>query len=277
MDSGDPVVSTALMSIRTTPWPAGIPCWADLTVPDVEAAKGFYGSVIGWSFAATDDEFGGYTIAQAAEAAAAGIGLQPEGASNAWTLYFASDDVDATAAAIRAAGGTVLLEPGDIGPLGRMCIAMDPSGGAFGVWQAGQHIGAGIVNDPGGLMWEDLRSTDPTAAVDFYTTVFGYRAEGLAEAGPDYSLFFLGDEQTPLGGMGGMMGAPEGTPSHWLVYFAVADADAAAEAAATSGGTVLSAPFDTPYGRMAPITDPWGAPFFITQANADAQHPDRAG
>ena len=30
------------MTIRTTPWPAGVPCWADLSTPDVTAAKGFY-------------------------------------------------------------------------------------------------------------------------------------------------------------------------------------------------------------------------------------------
>jgi len=31
----------------------------------------------------------------------------------------------------------VLLAPGDVGGLGRMCIAADPTGAAFGVWQAG--------------------------------------------------------------------------------------------------------------------------------------------
>ena len=36
------------------------------------------------------------------------------------------------------------------------------------------------------------------------------------------------------------MGLPEGTPSHWLVYFSVADTDAATAAAERSGGTVVS-------------------------------------
>lgn len=66
-----------------------------------------------------------------------------------------------------------------------------------------------------------------------------------------------------MGGIGGMMGAPSGSPSHWLAYFAVADADAAVAAASVGGGTVLSGPDDTPFGRMAFLTDPDGAVFAI--------------
>jgi uncharacterized protein len=139
------------MTIRTARWPVGVPCWTDLTAADVDAAKAFYSDVLGWSFTDPDAEYGGYSIAVTRDAAAAGIGPQQPGAPMAWTLYFASDDADETAAAVGEQGGTVLLAPGDVGELGRMFIAADPSGAAFGVWQAGTHIGAGIVNEPGGL------------------------------------------------------------------------------------------------------------------------------
>jgi predicted enzyme related to lactoylglutathione lyase len=265
------------MSIRTSPWPAGVPCWADLTVPDPAAAKAFYAGVVGWTFADSGDEYGGYVIAQVGEAAAAGIGPLPApDLPSAWTLYFASDDVDATAAAIPAAGGTVLLPPGDVGPLGRMCIAADPSGAVFGVWQAGVHIGASVTNEPGGLLWEDLRSTDPAAACAFYSAVFGHLTAPFEMAGPDYSTFSRPGEDGPLGGIGGMMGQ-EGIPSHWLVYFQVADADAAVAAVDGLGGTVLAPPFDTSFGRMAALTDPAGAVFWIAQPPPDAPRPDRAG
>jgi predicted enzyme related to lactoylglutathione lyase len=264
------------MSIRTSRWPAGVPCWADLTVPDLAAAKDFYSAVLGWAFADSGEEYGGYAIAQVGGAAVAGIGPQQGGMPVAWTLYLASDGVDGTAAAVTEHGGTLLFPPGDVGPMGRMCIAADPSGAAFGVWQAGEHIGAGLVNEPGGLTWEDLRSTDPAAAQAFYTAVFGYRLDPLEMAGPDYRLFALPGEQFPLGGMGGMMGAAEGTPSHWLVYFAVADADAAVGAAEAHGGTALAAPFDSPFGRMAALADPAGAVFWIAQTG-DSPQPDRAG
>lgn len=105
----------------------------------------------------------------------------------------------------------------------------------FGVWQAGIVIGAELVNEPGGIAWEDLRSTDHEAAHTFYSQVFGYDLRPLPEAGPDYLTFHLSQDPAPLGGMGGMFGAPEGTPSHWLVYFSVSDADAAVSAAQSNG------------------------------------------
>src|SRR5947209_13178239 len=196
------------MSIRTSRWPAGVPSWVDLGVPDLDAAQHFYEQVVGWSFTDAGEEFGGYRIASVRGAAVAGIGPQMGDAPPAWTLYLAADDADQAAAAVISNGGTVLLQPGDVGPLGRMFLAADPSGAVFGVWQAGTHIGAGLVNEPGGLAWEDLRSTQPAAAQEFYRSVFGYRLEPLEMAGPDYATFSRADEQAPLGGMGGMMGAP---------------------------------------------------------------------
>jgi uncharacterized protein len=264
------------MSTRTSRWPAGIPCWTDLTAPDLDAATGFYGSVLGWSFTDTGEEFGGYRIATVRGSAVAGVGPQMGGAPPAWTLYLASDDVDKTAAAVTEHGGTLLLPPGDVGPLGRMTIAADPSGAAFGIWQAGQHIGASLVNEPGALVWEDLRSTEPAAAQEFYRAVFGYRVDPLDMAGPDYGTFALPDEQAPLGGMGGMMGSPEGTPSHWLVYFGVESTDAAVEAAGSAGGSVLMPAVDSPFGRLAVVADPAGARFCVIETDRNRQ-PDRAG
>lgn len=134
------------MSIRTSPWPTGVPCWTDLGTFDVGAAQDFYGAVLGWSFAPTDDEYGGYVIADVGGNAVAGIGPQQGDQQPAWMLYLASDDADKTAATIAENGGTVLLPPGDVGPLGRMLVASDPSGGVFGVWQSGTHIGSALVN-----------------------------------------------------------------------------------------------------------------------------------
>jgi uncharacterized protein len=265
------------MSKRTSAWPAGVPCWADLTVPDVGAVAAFYSAVLGWQFAEPDEQYGGYVIGMVDSAAAAGIGPQQSaGQPAAWTMYFASDEVDATAKAVTDAGGRLLLEPGDVGPLGRMFIASDPTGAVFGVWQAGTHIGAGVVNEAGGLCWEDLRSSDPDAARAFYTRVFGFTTESLEMAGPDYTTFSGHAGEAPFGGMGGMFGAPEGTPSHWLVYFGVVDVAAAVEAARTAGGTVLSERFETPFGPMAALLDPAGAVFWITEPAA-TQQPDRSG
>jgi predicted enzyme related to lactoylglutathione lyase len=176
-------------------------------------------------------------------------------------VYLASDDTDATAALITASGGAVLAEPFDVPGNGRMTIAVDPAGAAFGVWQAAGTIGAEIYNEPGGLAWTDARLTDPDTARAFYTAVFGYRYQSLPGAPEHYTTFHLGE--APLGGIGGMMDPAATLPSHWLAYFSVADADAAVAAAVGGGGTLQGPPMDSPFGRMAFLTDPDGAVFAL--------------
>jgi predicted enzyme related to lactoylglutathione lyase len=264
------------MSTRTSRWPPGVPCWADLATPDVAEAKSFYSAVLGWTYPPADEAYGGYVIAEVG-GPVAGIGtLSDDQHPSAWTLYFASDDVDKTAAAITEAGGLVEVPPVDVGPLGRMLIASDTAGASFGVWQAGLHIGASIVNEPGGITWEDLRSTDPDAARAFYGQVFELDFHALEGAGPQYTTFQLPGEEAPLGGIGPMFGSPDGTPSHWLVYFSVSDVDAAISAAEGMGVAQPAPAFDTPYGRMASLVDPAGAVFLVAQTALD-QQPDRSG
>ena len=266
------------MTIRTSAWPVGVPCWTDLATSDVEKAQLFYAAVLGWQFLDPAEDFGGYVIAHVGGAATAGIGpLMGDQQRPSWTLYLASDNADETAIAVDRNGGTVLLAPGDVGPSGRMFIASDPAGAVFGVWQAGTAIGSSLVNEPGGITWEDLRSTDPDAARAFYGAVFGYDFQPVPMAGPDYTTFHSSDQEPPLGGMGGMFGAPEGTPSHWLVYFSVADLDAALGAAESSGGHVLAPAFETPYGRRGAVVDPAAATFWLMQQPPDQPRPDREG
>lgn len=252
------------MSIRTDPWPAGTPCWVDVTVPDVAAATAFYGPVMGWTFVDTGEEFGHYTLAQVKGNNAAAISpQQQEGQPSIWTVYIASRDVDATAKLVADNGGTILVDPMDVPDAGRMTIAQDCCGGVFGVWQAGGMSGTQVVNEPGSLTWTDARLSDPEAGRAFYATVFDYTYEPIPGGPPDYDTFKVGGEIR--GGIGGMMGAPPEVPSHWLPYFTVADIGAAIAAAESNGGRVLMQPMDTPFGRMANLADPFGAVFALHQ------------
>lgn len=254
------------MPTRTDPWPAGTPCWVDLAVPDVAAATEFYGAVVGWSFMDTGEEYGHYNIAQTDGHAAAAIGpLMQEGQPSVWTVYLASDDADATAKLIADNGGTVIAEPFDIPDTGRMCVALDPTGAAFGVWQAGRMIGAEVYNETGAMVWDDARLSDPEAGKQFYAEVFGYTYQPVEGAPEDYSTFSVNGEIA--GGIGGMMGAPDTVPSHWIPYFSVPDVDAAVAEAVRRGGTSLMDPVDTPFGRMGTVADPLGAMFSLHGEN----------
>jgi predicted enzyme related to lactoylglutathione lyase len=262
------------MSIRTSPWPDGVPCWADLAAPDVDAAIARYAEALAWDVERGGEEYGGYAMCSRRGAAAAGIGPMPPGASPAWTLYFATGDADATARAVQQAGGQVLAAPFDVPGAGRMSVAQDPTGAVFGLWQASQHIGASLVNEPGGLVWEDLRSADPEAARAFYAAVFGFRYDPVPGSADGYTTFAL-DDGIPLGGMGPHADGSPGGPSFWLAYFAVEDADAAAAAISADGGRLLAGPLDTPYGRLAVVTDPTGATLAVMQTSGEGM-PDRA-
>jgi predicted enzyme related to lactoylglutathione lyase len=251
------------MPTRDTPWPNGTPCWVDLGTPDLDAAKAFYTSVLGWTYTGGEPEYGGYARAQKDGRDAAGIGPQmiPDDPPR-WTTYFATDDADDTAARVADAGGTVLGPPMDVGPFGRMALVLDPHGNPFGLWQAGTTTGVGIFNEPGALVWNEAAVDDPAAAREFYAAVFGFSWAEVPGAG-GYSTFAVADR--PLGGLGGIS---PGLPRGWATCFSVASADEAVAAVEAGGGKVLLAAQDTDFGRFAVLADPWGASFSVMQQPA---------
>jgi hypothetical protein len=54
-------------------------------------------------------------------------------------------------------------------------------------------------------------------------------------------------------------------PPHWINYFAVEDCDATVAKARELGGAVKHGPFDSPHGRIAVVSDPYGAFFSVIQ------------
>ena len=93
-----------------------------------------------------------------------------------WNTYIWVDNADETAAKVREAGGSVLMEPMDIFDSGRMAFFADPEGAEFGVWQPNQHRGASVVNEPGSLNFNGLHTRDLEGAKAFYGAVFGWEA-----------------------------------------------------------------------------------------------------
>ena len=252
------------MPARDTAWPAGTPCWIDYGATDVEAAEDFYGSLLEWSWSGGDPEYGGYLNAERSGRQVAGMGpLTNPGDPPGWTVYFATDDAAQTAAAIREAGGDVVVEPMEVGPMGTMVIARDPQGHGFGLWQAGQHTGVGLFNEPGSLTWEEAAVEDLVAAQAFYSRVFGFRFDEIPDMG-GYATFATGER--PLGGLGPVQ---PGLPTGWSVCFAVASTDEAVSAVEGRGGRVLHPAEDTEFGRFAVVADPWGAGFSVMEVEPE--------
>ena len=243
----------------------GAPNWADLGTPDVDAASGFYRAVLGWEFQSAGPDAGGYGMLTLDGKTVAAVGpLMEKGARPSWTLYFHTPDADATAEAVKQAGGVVRAGPFDVFTHGRMAQFTDPGGAPFAVWQPGDTKGLDVVNDPGTLCWTELHTADPAAAASFYRAVFGWETQEVPMGAFNYILIrpHGGGEDTSQGGIAPV--SPEmaaaGTKTGWRPYFEVADCDAVAAKTAEQGGAVITAPEDVPgVGRMATLTDPAGA------------------
>lgn len=254
------------MAERTSYAP-GIPCWVDLGTPDVDAAARFYSELLGWEVPGSEnvENTGGYRRATKDGADVTGLmPLMQEGQPPSWTTYVSVADANATASAVREEGGSVVVEPMDVLGLGTMAVFADPTGAVFGIWQPGTFPGAGRVNEPGALSWNELNTRDPEAAKAFYSAVFGWGTEEHEFEIGAYTTWKVGEDS--IAGMLDMRGrVPDEVPPHWLTYLAVENTDAALETVNSSGGGVAFGPVDIPAGRFAVVHDPFGAMFAVIQ------------
>jgi uncharacterized protein len=272
-------------------YPPGVPCWVDTGQPDPEAALAFYSGLFGWEFEdrMPADAPGQYFVGQLRGRDVAAVGSQPDGAppTPVWNTYIWVDSADDTAAKVKEAGGSVLMEPFDVGDAGRMAVLADPSGAVFCVWQARAATGAHLVNEPGTWNFSELNTRDPEGAKAFYGAVFGWEVGSIGGENGGYEFWrkpgygdFLAERDPGLRERMAEVQAPEGfedavawlvpmtsdrfpedRPPHWSITFAVDDADAVADRAAELGGKVLVPPMDAPWVRMTVVSDPQGAVF----------------
>lgn len=235
------------------------PIWFDLMTRDAKAAREFYHKVIGWEYDISGPEMGGYAMARRGSDVCAGIGqMQPEDTyPPSWTSYFGVTNADATAKAITAAGGQVIVPLMDIGGQGRMAVCQDPTGAVFGIWQPKEHLGATLIGEPGAMVWSEVNTRDAAAAAAFYCKVFGLRDEVMDMKGTPYHM--LNTAEGPACGVMQMTKEFGEMPPHWMVYFGVEDADRAKAKVEAAGGKVPFGPFDSPYGRIIVVMDPQGA------------------
>ncbi|MFE5809624.1 VOC family protein [Streptomyces sp. NPDC056491] len=250
-----------------TDFTTGSPNWLDLGSPDTEAAAAFYGAVLGWDFASAGPEAGGYGFFQVGGKTVAALGpLTEEGATSAWMQHFMTSDIQATTKAVRAAGGQVRMEPGDVMGEGWLAHYTDPQGAEFACWQPGKTAGLQLTSAPNSLVWTELHVGDPAADLAFYTGLFGWRSAEMPAPGMTYQVLSTADgdqEDASFGGIAPHMGG-EGDRARWTPYFHVTDVDATVAVARANGGSVVMPATDLPeVGRIAWLADPAGAVFAL--------------
>lgn len=242
--------------------------WYELMTTDADAAKAFYGAVIGWDA----QEWGGsefrYIIMSAGEKMVAGVMPMPEEVLAAagrpgWLGYIGTDNVDAATQRVSEAGGFIHRAPADIPDVGRFSVVADPQGAVFMLFTPlGGDNAPAPAGTPGHVGWRELYAADRPNAFAFYAAQFGWTKGEAVDMGPmgTYQLFAAGGDP-----IGGMMNKPEGIPAPvWQFYFNVAEADAAIARVTAHGGRVLNGPLQVPGGSwIAQCMDPQGATFAV--------------
>jgi uncharacterized protein len=250
-----------------TSYPPGTFSWVDLQTSDQEAAKAFYSDLFGWEY----DEIpvgdrATYAMAKLQDDSVAAIGgLQGEGTPAHWNCYVTVADTDASAARAAELGATLLAEPFDVFDAGRMAALQDPQGAVLSVWQAKDNIGAGLVNVPGALTWNDLISPDVQASAAFYRDLFDWQIEEVPGADGQYWSIANDGRRN-----GGIMPMPPGGHPAWNLYLGVEDVDATVARADERGGATVMGPMDIPNGtRLAVLRDPQNAVFSVLAGPMD--------
>jgi predicted enzyme related to lactoylglutathione lyase len=241
--------------------------WVNLSTSDTEAAKRFYGGLLGWQF---NDMPAGpgmtYTFCELNGRSVGGLSAITKEMGDVpphWMPFINVRSADEIAKRVVQHSGKVLQGPDDVLDVGRSAAVADPTGARVAIWEPRLHKGAALVSEKGAMCWNELLSPDIDASGRFYRSVFDWSSDLVdTSADSSYSIFKAGSTM-----IGGMMARPErlrDVPPHWLTYFGVTDCDAAAAKARELGGTVLQPPTDIPdIGRFAVCRDGQGAVFAV--------------
>jgi hypothetical protein len=240
--------------------------WRELMSTDVDASVRFYTEAFGWSVEPMKMPDGvDYRVMKVGETGVGGImkHLVP-GAPAFWSGVVAVDDVDAAASRAEAAGGKVTMPPVDLGTMGRYAGLMDPQGAMFYAWR-GQDMDLPVPGQPavGTFCWEQLNTTAPAEALEFYARVLGWTNKPFGGGG-DMKVLEAGAAQ-----VASVMACPPGVPAHWLSYVVVDELTAAYDRVRQQGGKVVIERIDVPtVGAIGVIQDNVGAVIGVFEAPA---------
>ena len=248
---------------------AGRIVWYELMTSDVEAAKTFYTSVVGWTVKQSENSPMPYhEIQRPGGGWVGGIVATPPQvtAPPHWGMYLLVDNVEEAVSRVEAAGGKSLSPLIDIPKVGRFRTVTDPQGAAFTVFQAAEPMtGPDHVPEVGDVSWHELLTTDAEAAMQFYTTQFNWQKTETMDMG-EMGTYHMFGRDFPLGGMMNKAAAMADVPPHWGFYFRVANLTEAIDRVNAGGAKVLNGPMEVPGGdTVVNCLDPLGAYFSLHQ------------
>ena len=250
--------------------------WYELLTSNVEAAKAFYGEVVGWTAKDAPGPMA-YTLLCVGEARAAGLMLLPDeakkmGAPPSWLGYLGVDNAEQAVSQVVELGGRQMGHVHQMPGVGSFAVIADPEGAVIGLF-ALEMTNAPDRGAPGvgEVAWNELNTTDHASAWKFYSKLAGWKHTESFEMGPEMGTYFMfesGKGERTRGGMSNMAKV-HGFPPHWTYYIGVPDIDAAARRTESLGGTVMNGPMEVPGGDMVvQARDPQGAAFALYMKKA---------
>jgi hypothetical protein len=257
--------------------------WYELITPEPDAARTFYDAVVGWDIEPQPAGPLDYRMIRRSDGGHAGgvMRLSAEMASNGgrplWLGYICVDDVDAAVAAITADGGQVHMPATDMPGVGRIAMVTDPAGAPFYLVRPtppeGQPDAVSdvfSVDRPQHVRWNELATSDPDGAADFYRRHFSWTQQGSMPMGELGAYKFIQRGDVVIGAIMPLM--QPGMRPQWTFYIGVDDIKRAAAAVRSGGGQVLMGPQEIPGGEYSLTgVDPQGASFGLVGPRKEPQ------
>jgi predicted enzyme related to lactoylglutathione lyase len=141
-----------------------------------------------------------------------------------------------------------------------------------------------MSNRHGTPIWYELMTKDPLAARNFYNIVVGWEIDESVPDGSSMDYRMISAKDGLVGGVFRLTDemCESGAAPFWTMYIGVDDVDKSVAALISAGGSVQLTAFDIPsVGRIAMVSDPQGAPFYVMRGASNelstACNPDRAG
>jgi len=266
-------VNINLPSVTDTPTGERLPgkiIWRDLLTNDPAASQKFYGELFGWEFesvgtASNLESDSSYTLIRHNGQLIGGmidtLALNGRRDISQWVVLMSVEDVDASAEAVTANGGTIITPPTDLQSRGRLAVIRDAEGALLGLLETRDGDPRDSEPDVDGFLWDELWTSDVGSADAFYTKVAGLTkgtvdVDGMQDTAPTYSLLKAGD--TPRAGI--MPNPLEGLDPVWVSYIRVEDPAAITSRVAELGGRVIVEAGPRPVGgEVAFVAGPSGA------------------
>src|SRR5262249_29068381 len=160
--------------------------WYEYLAKDPQAAINFYTQVTGWK---TQPFANDYVMWVGEQGPLGGVMKLPDeaakaGARPSWLAHVLVENVDATASLVKKLGGTIHKQPEDIPTVGRFAVIADPQGAAISIFTPTSSMALHDSSKPGEFCWNELLTSDNTAAFTFYSQLFGWKVLQDMDMGP---------------------------------------------------------------------------------------------